>query len=249
MTGGEPTVYPDFLAICEALTKRHVISLNSNLSRPVVRTMAGRVDPQRVSFINAGLHVSERIRHEGFDDFLDNARFLQDAGFRIFVTVVATPKVIAKLPTLASICADRGLQLAPKVVRGTHNGKMYPRDYAPYEKVRLREFIARARQRYAQMYEGWPRPSIDVLSDDEFLDGLPGFRGRACSAGVRFVRVTEEGEVHRCDDNRPSMGNLLAGTVRFADGPAPCDTQYCVYFCKKYAPAASQPAQRSARTA
>ncbi len=249
MTGGEPTVYPDFLAICEALTERHVISLNSNLSRPVIRMMAGRVDPRRVSFINAGLHLGERVRHQGFDDFLSNAAFLQDAGFRVFVTVVATPKVIANLPELTAICADRGLQLAPKIVRGSHNGQMYPRDYTPREKDRLRNFIARARERYLRVYEGWPRPSIDILSDDELLDGLPNFRGRSCGAGARFVRVQEDGEVHRCDDNRPSMGNLLTGTLRFAPGPAPCDTQYCVYFCKKYAAAASQPARRPARTA
>lgn len=30
------------------------------------------------------------------------------------------------------------------------------------------------------------------------------------------------------------MGNLLERTVRFADGPAPCDRSHCFYFCEKY---------------
>jgi MoaA/NifB/PqqE/SkfB family radical SAM enzyme len=237
MTGGEPTIYPDFPKLCETLTKRHLISLNSNLSRPSVRRLAGRVDPRRVSFVNAGLHSGERLRRKGFTDFANNARFLQDAGFRVFVTAVATPIVIANLPALAASCAAEGLQLAPKILRGPYEGKLYPWAYTRVQKERLRESIKRARDHYTQAYEGWPRPSIDVLSDDELLDGLPNFRGHPCSAGVRFVQMSHDGEVHRCNPARSGMGNLLQGTVRFAEAPAPCDTNYCVYFCKKYAAA------------
>ena len=234
LTGGEPTVYPDFMALCEALTQRHVISINSNLSRPVVRQMAGRIDPSRVSFINAGLHVAERTRRAGSDDFLDNARFLQEAGFRVIVTAVATPEVVADFSSLASMCAAYGLQLAPKVVRGEYKGKSYPWEYTPEEKAQLHGAIARARDRYAQMFEGWPPPTIDVLSDDEFLDGLPDYRGRSCSAGFRFVNLQPNGDVYRCNPGRVPMGNLLKGTLRLGGKPAPCDTQYCPYFCKKY---------------
>ena len=245
MTGGEPTIYPDFPKLCETLTKRHLISLNSNLSRPAARTLAGRVDPRRVSFINAGLQPGERVRRKGFADFASNARFLKDAGFRVFVTVVATPIVIANLPALAASCARHSLHIAPKILRFPYGGKSYPWAYTREQKNRLREYIVRAREHYTRAYEGWPRPSIDVLSDDELLDGLPNFRGRNCSAGERFVQISHDGEVHRCDPVRSSLGNLLQGTVRFADAAAPCDTSYCVYFCKKYA--APVQAARSAR--
>lgn len=150
------------------------------------------------------------------------------------MTVVATPEVVAALPALRSTCAARGLQLAPKVLRGGFEGKFYPLDYTPEERARLRDAIARARDRYTLLYEGWPRPSIDVLFDDDLLEGKPDFRGRPCSAGFRFVSVSEDGEVHRCSSNRPSLGNLLRGTLSLSAEPAPCDTQYCVYFCKKY---------------
>ena len=240
MTGGEPTIYPKFTELCERLTKRHLISLNSNLSRASVRTLAGRVDPRRISFINAGLHPGERLEHKGFKEFLGNARFLQDAGFRVFVTAVATPIVIANLPALASNCAAHGLHLAPKILRGPHKGKVYPWAYTRPQKERMRVFIARARDHYTKAYEGWPRPSIDVLSDDDLLDGPPNFRGRPCSAGERFVQMSMDGEVRRCNPERSSMGNLLQGTVRFAEGPKPCDTNYCVYFCQKYAAASAK---------
>ena len=235
MTGGEPTIYPGFPELCQTLTKRHLISLNSNLSRPAARALSGRVDPRRVSFINAGFHPGERLRRKGFADFVSNARFLQDAGFRVFVTVVATPIVIANLPALAASCAEQGLHIAPKILRTRYEGKVYPWAYTREQKNRLREHIVRAREHYTKAYEGWPRPSIDVLSDDELLDGLPNFRGSPCNAGVRFVQMSHDGEVHRCNPGRSSMGNLLQGTVRFAEASAPCDTNYCVYFCKKYA--------------
>jgi MoaA/NifB/PqqE/SkfB family radical SAM enzyme len=243
MTGGEPTIYPDFPKLCEALTRRHLISLNSNLSRPTARALASRVDPRRVSFVNAGLHPGERLRRNGFEAFANNARFLRDTGFRVFVTAVATPIVIANLPALAASCAAQGLHIAPKILRTPYEGKLYPWAYTREQKNRLRTYIARAREHYTRVYEGWPRPSIDVLSDDEFLDGLPNFRGRSCSAGVRFVGISHDGEVHRCNPARSSMGNLLQGTVRFAEAPSPCDTSYCFYFCKKYA----APVQRSAQ--
>jgi MoaA/NifB/PqqE/SkfB family radical SAM enzyme len=244
ITGGEPTVYPDFVAICESLTRQHVISVNSNLSRSVVRSMVGRVDPLRVSFVNAGFHVMERIRHRGNEEFLTNARFLQDAGFRVIVTAVATPEVVADLSGVAAECAAAGLQLAPKVLRGSYAGKHYPRDYQPHERARLRDAISLARDYYTTKFDGWPPPSIDVLADDELLYGLPDFRGRSCSAGFRFAAIAPNGDVYRCGGSRPELGNLLNGTLRLNGGPAPCDRKYCVYFCKKYtADAARFPAR------
>lgn len=250
MTGGEPTIYPNFAELCETLTARHHISLNSNLSRPAVRELAGRVDPRRVSFINASLHAGERLRRQGFKEFAANARYLRDAGFRVFVTAVATPIVIANFRALAASCIAEGLHLAPKILRTPYEGKTYPWAYTRVQKESLREFIRRARDQYTQAYEGWPRPSIDVLSDDELLDGLPNFRGGLCSAGMRFVFMSPEGEVHRCNPAaRSRLGNLLQRTVRFAESPVPCNTSYCVYFCKKYGTASAEPARAPQRTA
>jgi MoaA/NifB/PqqE/SkfB family radical SAM enzyme len=243
ITGGEPTVYPEFVEICELLTRNHVISINSNLSRPTVRALADRVDPLRVSFINAGLHAAERRKHSGFKTFASNARLLQEAGFRVIVTVVATPGVIARLDALDARCTAEGLQLTPKVLRGIHRGKVYPRDYCPHEKVALRAAIVRARSDYIAKYQGWPRPSIDVFSDDELLDGLPLFRGQSCSAGFRFFVLAPNGDVHRCGGDVPEFGNLLAGSFHTVEGPMPCDRNYCVYFCKKYTAHAARFAQ------
>lgn len=83
-----------------------------------------------------------------------------------------------------------------------------------------------------------------MLSDEDLLDGIPDFRGRPCSAGQRFVGLTANGEGFRCNSSRPNIGNLLRGTVQFTTGPKACDTDYCVYFCKKYTADAMQYASR-----
>jgi MoaA/NifB/PqqE/SkfB family radical SAM enzyme len=233
-TGGEPTIYPEFVTLCALLARDHLLSINTNLSHKSVRALAGEVDAARISFINASLHAAERTRHRGFAQFFANARFLQNAGFRVVVTVVATPAVVAAFADLRAACAAHGLVLAPKVLRGSHQGRNYPSFYTAAERALLRAEVARARDAYTARFPDWPRPSIDVFSDDELLMGRPGFRGVPCAAGLRFVSLASDGEVRRCNTGRPSLGNLLRRSVRFAAAPLPCDTSYCVYFCKKY---------------
>lgn len=235
MTGGEPTIYPDFVELCSRLTNRHLISFNSNLSRSAIRRLAECVDPASVNFINGGLHSRERMRHGELDDFVANARILRDAGFLLVVTAVATPELISGLPALHERLVRDGLWIAPKVLRGVHAGLTYPRDYTDPQREKLRAAIARARDHYGPVFAAAPggRPSIDVFSDDDLLDDVPDFRGRLCSAGLSFVRIEPNGDVHRCSPDRP-MGNLLDGSIRFASGPTACDTHHCVYFCRKY---------------
>jgi MoaA/NifB/PqqE/SkfB family radical SAM enzyme len=245
MTGGEPTIYPEFVELCEGLTRAHMISLNTNLSNPCIKEFARRIDPKHVSFINAGFHAEEREARQGVERYFDHARCLQDSGFRIITTVVATPPVVARFAEFQAQFAAHGLWLAPKVLRGEYRGRRYPQGYSPADRASLRSAIIRAREHYQSRLD-WPGargwPSIDVLSDDELLASMPSFGGQPCSAGMKFVGIAPNGDVHRCS-KKTLLGNLLLGTLRLRSGPTPCDTTYCVYFCKKYtADAAASPA-------
>jgi MoaA/NifB/PqqE/SkfB family radical SAM enzyme len=236
ITGGEPTIYPQFVDLCDGLTQDHLISLNTNLSNPCVFEFARRIDPQRVSFINAGLHIDERRRRRGIDVFIAHARAVQDAGFRIIPTIVATPAVVAELSDLTAQFAAKGLWLTPKVLRGDFEGRRYPQAYSAETKSALQAAIVEARDHYEGRFSGvgaMGRPSIDVFSDDELLANYPSFAGQPCSAGAKFVRIAQNGDVFRCSRKTP-LGNLLRGTMQLNPGPTPCDTKYCVYFCKKY---------------
>jgi len=82
LTGGEPSLYPGFADLASALTERHYLSLNSNMTGPALRAFAERVDPHRVSFINAGLHLAERERRRGEAAFVRHVEMLRDRDFQ-----------------------------------------------------------------------------------------------------------------------------------------------------------------------
>lgn len=237
MTGGEPSIYPDFVELCERLTRRHFISLNSNLTHASLSDLSRRIDPSRVSFINAGLHPEERELRKGQAAFLRNAEALRARDFPLLVSVVATPSALARFDEAIRLLEPIGLFPIPKLFRGTADGKTYPKCYTDPEKQRFKSLAARAREFYAtDLLRREEPPSIDILSDDLFLEGMPSYRGALCTAGQRFVQILPNGDVRRCGGADP-QGNILARTFERRAGPAPCDTQHCYYFCNKYSDA------------
>jgi MoaA/NifB/PqqE/SkfB family radical SAM enzyme len=234
MTGGEPSIYPDFVDLCERLTTRHFISINSNLTHASLADFSRWIDPSRVSFINAGLHLEERELRNGHNAFLRNAEALRARDFPLLVSLVATPSALGRFDEAIALLAPIGLFPIPKLFRGIANGKTYPQAYSDTEKQRFKMLAARAQDFYrADLLRREEPPSIDILSDDLFLDGLPSYRGALCTAGERFVQILPNGDVHRCGGGDP-QGNVLARTFTRREGPAPCDTQHCYYFCNKY---------------
>ncbi len=240
MTGGEPSLYPDFVELCRRLSERHYLSFNSNLTHPSIADFAERMDPSRVSFINAGLHLAEREERNGNSRFLKHAELLRERGFPVVVSLVATPSVLDRYMDAISLLNGAGLFPAPKMLRGAFEGRFYPEAYSESDRTRFRAYAAQARQAYASLLASRPEAfTINMFDDDEFLAGQPSFTGRSCEAGRRFVRLNPDGEAFRCSE-KTRLGNLLAGTFIPTERASPCDTSYCYYFCRKYASDAAQ---------
>jgi MoaA/NifB/PqqE/SkfB family radical SAM enzyme len=234
MSGGEPSLYPGFVELCESLTTNHYISINSNLTHPSLARFATRINPSRVSFINAGLHLEERELRSGLDTFLRHADLLHSRGFPILISVVATPPALAQFDKAITLLEPIGLFPIPKLFRGLWSGDVYPKAYNSSEKSRFREFSRLAREFYgAQLSRMAEPPSIDLLNDDAFVDGLPTYTGSLCEAGARFVQLLPTGDIYRCG-TKDFQGNLLNGTFQRRSHPAPCNSQHCYYFCNKY---------------
>jgi len=234
MTGGEPSIYMDFVALCREVSEDQYISLNSNLTHGSIAEFARSVDPGRVSFINAGLHLQERETRISHASFLRHADLLRAAGFPIFVSIVATPAVLRRFGEAVALLAPIGLFPVPKLLRETFEGKQYPSAYTPAEKARFRALADEAREAYrSALTDLSERPSIDIFGDDAFVEGTPSYTGRSCEAGRRFVSIEPDGGVFRCSP-RTRLGDILSGTFSPLSGPAACDTSYCFYFCEKY---------------
>lgn len=234
LTGGEPGIYPNFVELCASLTQRHYISLNTNLTHSSFSRFAKMIDPSRVSFINAGLHLEEREKRGDSSRFTDHAALLQDNGFRLLISLVATPSALRRFGEAVDQLRPKKLFPVPKLFRGMSDGKIYPEAYSEDERAVFRDYANQARVFYDGRAKGWSeRPSIDMLNDDRYLGGLPIYKGRSCSAGSKFVQIYPNGDVFRCG-GLGLQGNLLAGTTVFGSGAAPCNNQHCYYFCDKY---------------
>ncbi len=234
ITGGEPTIYPRFTELCARLSERHFLSINTNLSQPAIEGLIDLVDPGRIHFINAALHVDERLKRGGLDLFVARVKRLRQAGFSIMASLVMTPERIQDFPDFEESFASHGLALHPKVLRGQHAGRSFPDSYSHGDRVLLRQYIARA----AAFDAAVSRPlgeaaTIDLFTEASLVDGRKDYRGQLCASGSRFVRIEPDGAVFRCGTVE-RLGNLLDKTLRLLDSPRACDTSYCPYFCEKY---------------
>jgi MoaA/NifB/PqqE/SkfB family radical SAM enzyme len=236
VTGGEPFVYPGFVELCQKLSRRHYLSINSNLAHRSVDEFAEAVDPGRVHYINAAVHFEERQKRAGLGVFIGRVQKLQDAKFNVLVSLIMTPEMVAAYPEFSTFVGTHGLALIPKVLRGRYQAIPYPAAYTPDQRARIQEYLLEARSRYAEVLArmGEP-PTIDMFSDGRFLGPSygRGYRGKLCGSGYNFVMIHPNGAVVRCGSGE-QLGNLLQKTVRLLRSPKPCDTEYCPYFCEKY---------------
>ena len=60
LAGGEPFLYPDFITLCKLLTKNHYIGMNTNLSTKNIITFADNIEPKKVLYIYASLHIVQK---------------------------------------------------------------------------------------------------------------------------------------------------------------------------------------------
>lgn len=229
LTGGEPLAYPKFIDLCEILTVKHVIALNTNLSLPAAETFAKAIDPNRVTYVMASLHTAQRQRRTGsMDVFFRRCRVLQDHGFLVLPETVATSEVLADWEHIRSAGRAFGVHMIPKIRRG----EGYPLAYTPEEQRILREAWAETEEVYASRFVD-ERPVNDLTADAKFLTGLTNYKGRRCGAGQTFVGINPPGEVTRCAGGSDKLGNILRGTFR-RGGMTTCKWSFCPYFCERH---------------
>ncbi|GAA3216429.1 radical SAM protein [Dactylosporangium siamense] len=235
LTGGEPFIYPDFVRLCRLLTARHLISINTNADSPHVRAFVEQIDPARVDFVNCGVHERQRRAHRGDRRFIANVLALRDAGFDAFASCVLSPDLFDEFPGLWQRYADEGIVIIPKAFRGPAGGRRYPGAYTEAERALFHDYSARAATFYAEQFARRDEPpTVNPFMDEHlFLDELPDYRGDPCGAGHTFARIMPGGEIRLCGPE-DIIGNVKEGWFERRDGPAPCASVECPYFCEKY---------------
>lgn len=235
LTGGEPFLSAGFVKLCDVLSSRHFISVNSNLSSPHVREFARKVDSSRVEYVHCCLHLEERDRLNGWNALEDNLRILRHQDFVVFASQVMTPETFAAFPAAARRLATLGVALIPKSLQGAFEGRWYPHAYSEREKVLFRELAEEAEIQLNTLTPLVMKRNVTVnpLHDREFLHGFPIFRGVACAAGKSFFTIRPNGNIYRCGSNQ-ILGNIEKRDFHPLAASTPCNSTYYPYFCMRY---------------
>ncbi len=225
---------PGFVDLCDQLTDKHYLSINSNLSHRSIEAFAEKVNPERVHFINASVHWKERREWASHDVFIKRVNKLQKYRFNVLVSLVMTPEMVSTFDEVSRYFESHDLFVIPKIMRGNYDGKKYPAAYSTDQKHFILEYLTGARKKYASVIDriGEP-PTIDMFADSRFINGIPSYRGKICGSGYNFVMIRLDGSVTRCWSEE-SLGNILLKNIKFLHSPKPCNTWGCPYFCEKY---------------
>ena len=146
-SGGEPFLQDNILELCEALSSKHYISFNTNLICESVMGLAERIDPRKVGFIYASLHIEELQKKNLVDRFVEHFLFLKAKKFSIKAYIVGYPPIINKAEEYRKFFSQKGVDFKFNKFIGDFNGKRYPQAYTKeeIEKLHLKDRAGRWR--------------------------------------------------------------------------------------------------------
>jgi len=79
-----------------------------------------------------------------------------------------------------------------------------------------------------------------MIDREVFLQGIPRFRDRKCSAGHDLVRINGKGDIYRCG-MQTRLGNIVTGEFQRMAPLTRCNDRFCPYYCTKYSIAPPKP--------
>lgn len=256
MSGGEPAVYPDFIALMRMLTRWHSTELNTNLSFDVER-FAASVDLSRVR-IGASFHP----QFTDFEGFFRRASYLKERGVEVFVNYVSYPEQLPKLREYRRAFKDAHMPFHIMPFQGDYNGKPYPASATPEEKALLESaledvdpevILARRRMEWeghaiqrdpqppappAPAPPAAPAPAPAQIAAPALELPIKAHKEPVlCRMGQKYAKVRPNGDVYRCCAKTPKdwvpakpiyLGNLfLDDDLKLLEEPAWCDYSPC----------------------
>jgi MoaA/NifB/PqqE/SkfB family radical SAM enzyme len=234
LTGGEPFLLPNFIKLCEKLTKKHFISVITNLSSPLVYEFAEKIKPGRVKSIICSLHFPEIKRLNLKKDIIEKFNFLKNKGFSIDVGMVMWPPVLKKFPEIHEEFKKHGVLINPKGFKGLYNGKDYPDAYTKKQTEIMRYYQELNKKLNS---EGknlgdfiQPKLNLQKLKKKKVSDIFSGhlsFKGLPCLAGKSHIRILSNGNVKRCVSEKMILGNVFKGNLKLLEKPLRCNSEIC----------------------
>lgn len=199
MSGGEPGTYPFFYDLVRELAKKHVVDICTNLSWDVDRIIPDI--PMQNLKISATFHPS----FADFEEFLGKAVKIKDYLSNSQIFYVAYSAQIKEMPQRSAILKEKGINLIPLPLRGSHVVLNTEEEKKIIEEV--------------TPYSG---------DKKEYQLQRISPRGKPCRAGEHYAVIRATGAVDRCSQYQSgSVGSILDNDFKLFDKPLPCEKEYC----------------------
>jgi len=212
ITGGEPFIYPDFIALITDLSHVHTLEIITNLASDV-NQIVKNVTADRVR-IGTTFHPE----FADLKEFLGKHIILRKNGFETWSNYVAHPSQLEKMAEYKREFDKLGIPFNIQPFMGKFDGRDYPSGYTEGELSCLKD-----------CYD-----NEDIINKKtiEWKTGTDykNTKGRCCRMGQMYAKIYPVGDAYRCCAN-PSrkLGNLIEGTFSLLGNALPCECEQC--FC------------------
>ncbi len=257
MTGGEPFLHPNFIELCQTVTRTNTITVDTNLSiDKKVKDFAENIDPDKVRDVHAALHIEERERRGEVEAFIENVLLLKKSNFRVLVNYVFLPALTKRFQTDYQYFKSRGIIVYPKIFTGTYNtltGYVFKNRvsgnknrYSNENIGKLRKiiqiFINRTHKNIVRKFshEQFDKKYPDSYTKEEReiiikynpnpIRKIPFYsKGMKCNAGNMSLVIKPNGDIRRCIVDRKNIGSVFTEFKLLSNG-LPCEVTSCSSF-------------------
>lgn len=224
LTGGEPTRLPGFWDLIGAMTRRHSVSFDTNMSwsNDEVRRFMELVPNDRTT-VDVSLHPTE----SDMDEVLAKCMTLKERGYKLIARLVGYPPLLARAPRLRERFEAAGLRFIVNPYQGEFEGRLFPRDYTAAERRLVEGAVAALDPTLAE-----DREQVEIAAHIlRMHEESP--RGRLCRSGHMYARVMHDGSVYRCQPYEcrgwERIGSLLDADFALRPAPTPCRSEMCEF--------------------
>jgi len=206
ISGGEPTIYPEFIDIVKEISQMHTVGISTNLSLDVSK-ITENLNPSRVD-----LSISFHPHFTKVEAMLEKLNVLKKFNWPMLVMCVGWPPLIPLLDDFYAHFKEFNFSVLP--FWGTYDAKTYPQGYTSYEKEVVNRYIAR-------------RENEDFKTEPVLV------RGRLCRAGQVYAHIEPDGRVLRCSAGaQPLARKFYDKNFSLLNEPSACNAEFC--HCLEY---------------
>lgn len=200
VSGGEPGVYPGFVDIVRALSRKHHPEICTNLSWNV-DALVPALSPDELR-IAPTFHPS----FADFEEFFAKAVKVKDYLPDRQVYYVAHPAQISAMPERSRRFAAHGIKLIPLPLRGDGFTLNSPEEKKIIENL--------------SPYKGSEKMEYQLQNASP--------KGKPCRAGKEYAVIRADGTVDRCSQCKGgTVGNIFDPGFRLSGEAKPCERDYC----------------------